>query len=90
MTEKRFQLNKDCEWWFVKDNTIKVNEFGYRDDVVGEDKYRGLKQELTELAYFRGEIRRCSYEINWIDEDGNLNSSYAAVRGPVETKINFI
>lgn len=48
MTEKRFQLNKDTEWWFVKDNTIKVNEFGYRDDVIGEDKYRGLKQELTE------------------------------------------
>ncbi len=48
MTEKRFQLNKDFEWWFVKDNTIKVNEFGYRDDVIGEDKYRGLKQELTE------------------------------------------
>ena len=48
MTEKRFQLNKDLEWWFVKDNTIKVNEFGYRDDVIGEDKYRGLKQELTE------------------------------------------
>ena len=48
MTEKRFQLNKDCEWWFVKDNTIKVNEYGYRDDLTGEDIYRSLKQELTE------------------------------------------
>ena len=48
MTEKRFELNEDTEWWFVKDNTIKVNEFGYRDDVSGEDKYRGLKQDLTE------------------------------------------
>ncbi len=47
-------------------------------------------QDLTELAYFRGEIRRCSYSINWVDEDGNLNSTFAAVRGPVETKINFI
>ena len=48
MTEKRFKLNKDTEWWFVSDNTIKVNEFGYRDDLNGEDKCRGLQQDLTE------------------------------------------
>lgn len=47
-------------------------------------------QDLTELAYFRGEIRRCSYSIDWLDEDGNKHSSYAAVRGPVETKINYV
>ena len=47
-------------------------------------------QDLTELAYFRGDIRKCSYQINWEDEEGNLHSTYAAVRGPVETKINFI
>ena len=46
-------------------------------------------QDLTELAYFRGDIRKCSYEIAWEDEDG-LHKTYAAVRGPVETKINFI
>lgn len=46
-------------------------------------------QDLTELAYFRGDIRKCSYEIAWEDEDG-LHSTYAAVRGPVETKINYI
>ena len=48
MTEKRFKLEKDTEWWFVSDNTIKVNEFGYREDLTGEDKYRGLQQDLTE------------------------------------------
>lgn len=49
MTEnKRFTLSKDTEWWFVSDNTIKVNEFGYREDLTGEDKYRGLQQDLTE------------------------------------------
>ena len=48
MTEKRFTLIKDTEWWFVQDNTIQVNEFGYRDDLTGEDKYRGLQQDLTE------------------------------------------
>ena len=46
-------------------------------------------QDLTELAYFRGDIRKCSYEIAWEDEDG-LHKTFAAVRGPVETKINFI
>ena len=48
MDKKRFQLHKDSEWWFVQDNTIQVNEYGYRDDLTGEDKYRGLKQDLTE------------------------------------------
>lgn len=47
-----------------------------------------LLQDLTEVAYFRGEIRRCLYEISWEDEE--LHRCYAAVRGPVETKINYI
>ena len=46
-------------------------------------------QDLTELAYFRGDIRRCSHQIAWEDENG-IHKTYAAVRGPVETKINFI
>lgn len=46
-------------------------------------------QDLTELAYFRGDIRRCRYEITWEDENGK-HKTYAAVRGPVETKINYI
>lgn len=47
-------------------------------------------QDLQELAYFRGDIRKCSYQINWIDDDGNKQLTYVAVRGPVETKIDFI
>jgi hypothetical protein len=39
---------------------------------------------MTELAYFRGDIRKCSYEISWTDEAGE-HTTYAAVRGPVET-----
>lgn len=46
-------------------------------------------QDLTELAYFRGDIRKCSYQITWEDEDG-FHTTYAAVRGPVETKINYV
>lgn len=47
-------------------------------------------QDKTELAYFRGEIRRCRYTIQFKDEDGNVHFTYAAIRGPVETKINYI
>lgn len=43
-------------------------------------------QDITELAYFRGDVRKCSYEISWKDGD-ELKTTYAAVRGPVETKI---
>lgn len=38
-------------------------------------------QELTELAYFRGTIKRCNYQINWKTESGN-HSVYAALKGP--------
>ena len=47
-------------------------------------------QDLTELAYFRGDIRKCSYEIEWDDENGERQRTYAALRGPVETKIDYI
>jgi hypothetical protein len=42
------------------------------------------------LAYFRGDIRKCQYEIEWTDDQGEKQRSFIAVRGPVETKINFI
>lgn len=47
-------------------------------------------QDLTELAYFRGDIRKCSHQIVWIDEQNKEHKTYAAIRGPVETKINYI
>jgi hypothetical protein len=43
-------------------------------------------QDLTELAYFRGDIRRCSYSITWEDEDGK-HETYVALRGPSENAI---
>lgn len=46
-------------------------------------------QDLTERAYFRGEIRKCDYQITWQDDNGE-HSNYIAVRGPVETKIDYI
>lgn len=46
-------------------------------------------QELTELAYFRSEIRRCKYQLKWI-HNKQLKTSWCYVRGPVETKIDAI
>ena len=47
-------------------------------------------QELTELAYFRAEIRKCNHTIKWIDPDTKeTHMTYAAIRGPVETQINY-
>jgi hypothetical protein len=47
-------------------------------------------QDLEELAYFKGDIRKCAYQIVWEDAEGERHETYAAIRGPVETKINFI
>lgn len=71
-------------------------ESGFIPGTVFEWERTGTKwliylQDLTELAYFLGDIRRCSYEIAWEDPiTGQRHITYAAVRGPVETKINFI
>lgn len=47
-------------------------------------------QDLTELAYFRGDIKKCKHQIKWVDENQEEHITYAAVRGPVETKIDYI
>ena len=81
-----------------QDYDDKIISIGYEYDFKCGDVFEWLGtntywliylQDLTELAFFRGDIRKCSYEIAWEDEDG-LHKTYAAIRGPVETKINFI
>jgi hypothetical protein len=44
-------------------------------------------QDLTELAYFRGDIRRCSYVITW-EDDNKKYEVYVALRGPKESTIS--
>lgn len=46
--------------------------------------------ELTEDAYFRGSIRRCKHQIKFKNENGEVRTTWAAIRGPVETKIDSI
>jgi len=83
MTE-RFTLDKDTEWWLVQDNTIKVNEFGYREDLTGEDEYRGLHQELTEeetvklLNKLNDENIQLKNKLKFLNE---LNEPYGVIIG---------
>lgn len=49
-----------------------------------------LKQELTEVAYFRGNIRRCQPLYVVDPETQEKDTIWMSIRGPVETKINTI
>lgn len=78
------------------DKVISVGyEYGFKCgevfEWIGTNSYWLIYlQDLTELAYFRGDIRRCQYQISWENENGDRISTYAAIRGPVETKINSL
>ena len=81
-----------------QDYDEKIVSVGFEHDFHSGDIFEWVNtntywliylQELTELAYFRGDARKCSHQINWEDENGK-HSTYAAIRGPVETKINYI
>lgn len=45
---------------------------------------------LNEDAYFRSDIRRCRWRVHWKDDNGEIQGTWMAIRGPVETKINTI
>ena len=49
-----------------------------------------LKTEDTELAYLRGNCRRCQYLVARDPETHEEYGQWVAIRGPVETKINTI
>lgn len=91
----RALINPDKNKFDYDDKIISVHyeENYHAGDIfewIGTNTYWIITlQDLTEKAYFRGEIRRCSYQISWQDEDG-IHTTYAAVRGPVETKIDYI
>lgn len=82
----------------VMDYDNKILSVGFEYEYKPGDVFRWLNtdtywivylHDLTELAYFRGEIRKCRYTISWKDGDEKF-TTYAAVRGPVETKIDYI
>ena len=83
------QLKQDYD-----DKIISVGyEYNFKPGDVFEWERTGTKwliylQDLTELAYFKGNIRKCNYEIKWKDSNGNIKSTFAAIIGPKETKID--
>lgn len=78
------------------DKIISIGyEYGYKPGTIFDWVNTGTKwliylQDLTELAYFKGDVRKCNYEIAWEDKNGNKQFTYAAIRGPVETTIKSV
>lgn len=89
-------MNPDKVKQNYDDKIVSVGwEYRYKPGDVFDWVYTGTKwiiylQDLTELAYFRGEVRRCNYKVSWRNKEGQEFTQYLAVRGPVETKINYI
>ena len=46
-----------------------------------------VQTDLSERSFCRCVGKRCVAEITWRDEDDNVHSSWAALRGPTETSI---
>lgn len=95
-TVERALINPNQVKQNYDDKIISIGyEYDYKPGTVFEWVNTGTMwliylQDLTELAYFKGDIRKCSYEISWEDENGDIQSTYAAIRGPVETEITSI
>ena len=76
------------------DKVISIDfNYGYSVGTIFDWLNTGTKwliylQDLTELAYFKGDIRKCSYEIKWKSDDGNDYTTYIALTGPSEKKID--
>ena len=94
--ENRALINPDKIKFDYDEKIVSVDpKFGYKPGDVFEWKNTGtywliLKQELTEVAYFRGNCRRCQALEVLDKETGETETYWMAIRGPVETKINTI
>lgn len=92
----RALINPDKIKFDYDEKIISIDpKWGYKCGDVFEWKKTGtrwliLKQELTEIAYFRGNCRRCQALEVTDAETGEKEIVWAAIRGPVETKINTI
>ena len=93
-TVERALINPNTVKQDYDDKVISIGyEYGYKPGTIFDWVNTGTKwliylQDLTELAYFKGDIRKCNYEIKWQNEEGETFSTYAAIRGPVEAKID--
>ena len=63
---------------------------GRQGNAVVDSQWLIYLQDLTELAYFKGDIRKCNYYVRWLNENKEELGRWFAIRGPVETSINSI
>ena len=76
--EARALINPNKVKQDYDDKTISIGyEYGYKPGDIFEWVNTGTKwliylQDLTELAYFKGDIRKCNYEISWKDDTGKI------------------
>ena len=95
-TVRKALINPDKNKQDYEDKILSIDyAFGYKPGDIfawtGTNTYWLIYlRELTEDAYLRAEIRRCKYQIQWINENKELVNTWCYVRGPVETKINYI
>ena len=93
-TVERALINPNTVKQDYDDKTISIGyEYEYKPGTIFEWVRTGTKwliylQDLTELAYFKGDIRKCSYQITWKSETGDEYATYAAVTGPSEKTID--
>lgn len=93
-TVERALINPNTVKQDYDDKIISIGyEYDYKPGTIFDWVNTGTKwliylQDLTELAYFKGDIRKCSYQITWKSETGNEYTTYAAVTGPSEKTID--
>lgn len=94
--KNRALINPDKIKFDYDEKIVSIDpKWEYKPGDVFEWKNTGtywliLKQELTEIAYFRGNCRRCQAVEVLNKETGETETYWMAIRGPVETKINTI
>ena len=94
--KNRALINPDKIKFDYDEKIVSIDpKWEYKPGDVFEWKNTGtywliLKQELTEIAYFRGNCRRCQAVEVLNKETGETETYWMAIRGPVETKINAI
>ena len=84
--EDKLTLELDQKWIGMPlESNLKPGDVIHvkRNDV----RWIMVQTDLSERSFCRCVGKRCVVEITWRDEDDNVHSSWAALRGPTETSI---
>ena len=84
--EDKLTLELDQKWVGMPlESNLKPGDVIHvkRNDV----RWIMVQTDLSERSFCRCVGKRCVTEITWRDEDDNVHSSWAALRGPTETSI---